>query len=93
MERNNLNFCTCKNEMDKKKSYVNGFALHVSEICTVCAHLPGSMKSEQFSPDSTALQSILQNEGVKAGGFVGATPRNSVRPSGRGTSIYTVCIL
>ncbi|XP_027144400.1 uncharacterized protein troap isoform X3 [Larimichthys crocea] len=49
----------------------------------------GSMKSVQFSPDSAALQSILQNEGVKAGGPVGATPRNPVRPSGRGTSIYT----
>ncbi|XP_070696215.1 nucleolar and coiled-body phosphoprotein 1 [Pempheris klunzingeri] len=49
----------------------------------------GLMKSVQFSPDPAALQSILLNEGVKAGGPVGATPRNSVRPSGRGTSIYT----
>nr|XP_046253694.1 uncharacterized protein LOC124063759 isoform X4 [Scatophagus argus] len=49
----------------------------------------GSIKSVQFSPDSAALQSILQNEGVKVGGPVGATPRSSVRPSGRGTSIYT----
>ncbi|CAJ1085303.1 uncharacterized protein troap [Xyrichtys novacula] len=45
-----------------------------------------SVKSLQFSPDPAALQSILQNEGVKA---VGATPRNPVRPSGRGTSVYT----
>uniref|UniRef100_A0A8C4F8Q9 Uncharacterized protein n=1 Tax=Dicentrarchus labrax TaxID=13489 RepID=A0A8C4F8Q9_DICLA len=50
----------------------------------------GSMKLVQFSPDSAALQSILQNEGVKVGGPVGATPLNSARPSGRGTSIYTV---
>ncbi|XP_040913930.1 uncharacterized protein LOC121194866 isoform X3 [Toxotes jaculatrix] len=49
----------------------------------------GSVKSMQFSPDPAALQSILQNEGVKAGGFMGATPRNSVCPSGRGTSVYT----
>ncbi|KAM8755670.1 uncharacterized protein troap isoform 1-T1 [Acanthopagrus schlegelii] len=49
----------------------------------------GSVKSVQFSPDPTALQSILQNEGVKVGGLVGATPLKSVRPSGRGTSVYT----
>ncbi|GAA6222820.1 uncharacterized protein LOC108876374 [Lates japonicus] len=49
----------------------------------------GAVKSVQFSPDPTALQSILQNEGVKAGGVVGATPQNSVCPSGRGTSVYT----
>lgn len=54
--------------------------------------LPGFTKSEPFSPDPAALQSILQNEGVKAGGFLGATPKNSIRPSGRGTSVYTVCI-
>ncbi|KAM9350956.1 uncharacterized protein troap, partial [Symphorus nematophorus] len=50
----------------------------------------GSVKSVQFSPDSAALQSILQNEGVKVGGPVGAVHRNSVCPSGRGTSIYSV---
>ncbi|KAM6929447.1 uncharacterized protein troap isoform 2-T2 [Lycodopsis pacificus] len=49
----------------------------------------GLMKPLQFSPDRAALQSILQNEGVKAGGPVGATPRNSTCPPGRGTSIYT----
>ncbi|XP_040050123.2 uncharacterized protein troap isoform X4 [Gasterosteus aculeatus] len=49
----------------------------------------GLIKSMQFSPDPAALQSILQNEGVKGGGPVGATPRNSTCPSGRGTSIYT----
>lgn len=43
----------------------------------------------QFSPNAAALQSILQNEGVKVDGFDGATPRNSVYPAGRGTSIYT----
>ncbi|KAM9344290.1 uncharacterized protein troap [Pholidichthys leucotaenia] len=51
--------------------------------------LKGSLKSVAFSRDSAALQSILQNEGVKAGGPVGATPRNSVCPPGRGTSVYT----
>ncbi|XP_053173534.1 uncharacterized protein troap [Scomber japonicus] len=49
----------------------------------------GSVRSMQFSPDPAALKSILLNEGVKAGRPVGATPRNSVCPSGRGTSIYT----
>ncbi|XP_042266329.1 uncharacterized protein LOC121896470 isoform X2 [Thunnus maccoyii] len=49
----------------------------------------GPVRSVQFSPDPAALRSILLNEGVKAGGPVGATPRNSVCPSGRGTSIYT----
>ncbi|XP_030277705.1 uncharacterized protein troap isoform X2 [Sparus aurata] len=49
----------------------------------------GSVKSVQFSPDPAALQSILQNEGVKVGGPVGATPLKSVLPSGRGTSVYT----
>ncbi|KAI3357397.1 hypothetical protein L3Q82_015830 [Scortum barcoo] len=48
-----------------------------------------SIKPLSFSPDPAALQSILQNEGVKAGGLVGATPQNSVCQSGRGTSIYT----
>ncbi|XP_029995691.1 uncharacterized protein troap [Sphaeramia orbicularis] len=49
----------------------------------------GCVKSVQFSPDPAALQSILQTEGVKAAGPIGVTPRISVRPSGRGTSIYT----
>ncbi|XP_056279056.1 uncharacterized protein troap isoform X2 [Pseudoliparis swirei] len=49
----------------------------------------GSVRSLPFSPDPTALQSILQNEGVKGGGPAGATPRNSTCPPGRGTSIYT----
>ncbi|KAM4609948.1 uncharacterized protein troap [Polymixia lowei] len=49
----------------------------------------GPAKSVQFSPDPTALRSILQNEGVKAGGPLGTTPRNSACPTGRGTSIYT----
>ncbi|XP_008294766.1 uncharacterized protein troap [Stegastes partitus] len=51
--------------------------------------LTASVKSVQFAPDLAALQSILQNEGVKAAGPVGATPRGSVCPPGRGTSIYT----
>ncbi|XP_033943435.1 uncharacterized protein troap [Pseudochaenichthys georgianus] len=48
--------------------------------------ISGLMKSVQFSPDVAALQSILQNEGVKAGGPLGATPRIPVCP-GRGTSV------
>ncbi|XP_035014882.2 uncharacterized protein LOC118110862 isoform X2 [Hippoglossus stenolepis] len=42
----------------------------------------------QFSPDTAALQSILQNVGVNAGGLGGGTPRKSACPPGRGTSIY-----
>ncbi|KAK7878504.1 hypothetical protein WMY93_030340 [Mugilogobius chulae] len=47
-----------------------------------------SIKTVQFSPDAAALQSILQNDGVNAVGPDGATPRNSMCPTGRGTSIY-----
>ncbi|XP_060794434.1 uncharacterized protein troap isoform X2 [Neoarius graeffei] len=42
-----------------------------------------------FSPDPSALHSILQNEGVKVGSFGVMTPRVSVCPSRRDTSIYT----
>ncbi|KAJ8397041.1 hypothetical protein AAFF_G00010950 [Aldrovandia affinis] len=42
----------------------------------------------QFYPDPAALNSILQNEGVIAGGPLGATPRGSICPTGRGTSVY-----
>ncbi|KAG9340266.1 hypothetical protein JZ751_021709 [Albula glossodonta] len=49
---------------------------------------PGSGGTVQFSPDPAALRSILQNEGVKAGGPLGATPKSSVCPTGRGTSVY-----
>lgn len=48
-----------------------------------------SVKTVSFSPDAAALQSILQNEGVKTIGPVGVTPRNSVCPAGRTTSVYT----
>ncbi|XP_072552555.1 uncharacterized protein troap [Salminus brasiliensis] len=52
--------------------------------------LPGRAGSAvSFSPDPSALRSILLNEGIKAGGAAGATPRVSVCPSGRGTSIYS----
>ncbi|XP_055022040.1 uncharacterized protein troap isoform X2 [Boleophthalmus pectinirostris] len=47
-----------------------------------------SVKMVQFSPDAAALQSILQNEGVRAVGPDGAAPRNSLCPTGRNTSIY-----
>ncbi|KAK6308477.1 hypothetical protein J4Q44_G00217480 [Coregonus suidteri] len=50
----------------------------------------GPVRSVQFSPDPAALSSILQNERVKAGRPLEATPqRTSACPSGRGTSIYT----
>ncbi|KAM4737400.1 uncharacterized protein troap isoform 1-T3 [Anableps anableps] len=49
----------------------------------------GPVRAVQFSPDAAALRSILQNEGVKGAGPVGAMSRNSVCPPGRGTSIYT----
>ncbi|KAK3547849.1 hypothetical protein QTP86_031961 [Hemibagrus guttatus] len=42
-----------------------------------------------FSPDPSALRSILLNEGIKVRDFDGATPRVSTCPSGRGTSIYS----
>ncbi|XP_066527942.1 tastin [Hoplias malabaricus] len=42
-----------------------------------------------FSPDPSALRNILLNEGIKANGPVGATPRVSTCPSGRGNSIYS----
>ncbi|KAM9751173.1 uncharacterized protein troap isoform 1-T2 [Menidia menidia] len=47
----------------------------------------GPVRSAGFSPDPAALQSILLNEGVK--NPVAATPRGSVCPPGRATSIYT----
>ncbi|RVE70430.1 hypothetical protein OJAV_G00064930 [Oryzias javanicus] len=49
----------------------------------------GLVRRGHFSPDPAALQSILLTEGVKAGGPMGTTPRNSICPPGRGTSIYT----
>ncbi|KAI4900779.1 hypothetical protein NFI96_017575 [Prochilodus magdalenae] len=45
-----------------------------------------------FSPDLSALRSILLNEGIKAAGPVGATPRSTC-PTGRGTSIYSVSLI
>ncbi|KAL1250084.1 hypothetical protein QQF64_021089 [Cirrhinus molitorella] len=42
-----------------------------------------------FSPDPSALRSILQSDGTKLGENVGATPRASTCPTGRGTSIYS----
>ncbi|XP_062871560.1 uncharacterized protein troap isoform X2 [Trichomycterus rosablanca] len=48
-----------------------------------------SEKTVLFSPDPSALSSILLNEGVKVGGTDGATPRGSICPSGRGVSIYS----
>ncbi|XP_054644987.1 uncharacterized protein troap isoform X4 [Dunckerocampus dactyliophorus] len=45
-----------------------------------------SVRSVAFSPDPSALRSILQNEGVKAAGPMRDTSQNS---SARHTSIYT----
>ncbi|KAI5095622.1 hypothetical protein C0J45_14052, partial [Silurus meridionalis] len=42
-----------------------------------------------FSPDPSALCSILLNEGIKVREHDGATPRVSTCPPGRGTSIYS----
>ncbi|XP_068454086.1 uncharacterized protein troap isoform X2 [Clinocottus analis] len=61
----------------------------VMKSCKKAGPTTGLIKSVQFSPDAAALQSILQNEGVKGGWPAGATPRNSTCPPGRGTSIYT----
>ncbi|XP_023812330.1 uncharacterized protein LOC101162837 isoform X4 [Oryzias latipes] len=49
----------------------------------------GLVRPGHFSPDTAGLQCILLTDGVTAGAPVGATPRNSVCPPGRGTSIYT----
>ncbi|XP_026099708.1 uncharacterized protein troap [Carassius auratus] len=46
-------------------------------------------KAGQFSPDPSALRSILQSDGMRLGEHVGATPRASACPTGRGTSIYS----
>ncbi|MCJ8741493.1 hypothetical protein PDJAM_G00071400 [Pangasius djambal] len=48
-----------------------------------------SENSMPFSPDPSALRSILLNEGIKVGDLDGATSRVSTCPSGRGTSIYS----
>ncbi|XP_054644972.1 uncharacterized protein troap isoform X2 [Dunckerocampus dactyliophorus] len=47
---------------------------------------PATVRSVAFSPDPSALRSILQNEGVKAAGPMRDTSQNS---SARHTSIYT----
>ncbi|XP_043079995.1 uncharacterized protein LOC122328386 isoform X2 [Puntigrus tetrazona] len=48
-------------------------------------------KAGLFSPDPSALRSILQSDGPggRLGEHVGATPRASTCPTGRGTSIYS----
>uniref|UniRef100_A0A673NEH4 Uncharacterized LOC107716202 n=1 Tax=Sinocyclocheilus rhinocerous TaxID=307959 RepID=A0A673NEH4_9TELE len=46
-------------------------------------------KSGPFSPDPSALRSILQSDGMRLGEHIGATPRASTCPTGRGTSIYS----
>ncbi|XP_036448180.1 uncharacterized protein LOC118822957 isoform X2 [Colossoma macropomum] len=58
-----------------------------TEVATVVPGRTGS--AVPFSPDPSALRSILLNEGIKAGGPAGGTPRMSTCPSGRGTSIYS----
>lgn len=71
--------------------FYSNSSIGLSLNASFCVSFAGFIKSDPFSPDSAALQSILQNEGVKAGGCLGATPQNAIRPSGRGTSVYTVC--
>ncbi|XP_067226956.1 uncharacterized protein troap isoform X1 [Chanodichthys erythropterus] len=46
-------------------------------------------KAGLFSPDPSALRSILQSDGTRPEEHVGATPRVSICPTGRGTSIYS----
>uniref|UniRef100_A0A8C2CHB0 Si:ch211-156j22.4 n=1 Tax=Cyprinus carpio TaxID=7962 RepID=A0A8C2CHB0_CYPCA len=46
-------------------------------------------KAGLFYPDSLALRSILQSDGMSLGEHVGSTPRVSTCPTGRGTSIYS----
>uniref|UniRef100_A0A671MEK8 Uncharacterized LOC107681975 n=1 Tax=Sinocyclocheilus anshuiensis TaxID=1608454 RepID=A0A671MEK8_9TELE len=46
-------------------------------------------KAGLFSPDPSALRSILQSDGSRLGEHVGATPRASACPTGRGTSVYS----
>lgn len=46
-------------------------------------------KSVQFSPDPAALSSILRNEGIKVPRQEDATLPNSMRPTGRPTSVYS----
>ncbi|XP_060930596.1 uncharacterized protein troap [Limanda limanda] len=60
-----------------------------TQLTTQVKSSTGLERLVQFSPDTGALQSILQNVGLNAGGLLGATPRRSVCPPGRGTSIYT----
>uniref|UniRef100_A0A8C6Q251 Uncharacterized protein n=1 Tax=Nothobranchius furzeri TaxID=105023 RepID=A0A8C6Q251_NOTFU len=58
-------------------------------LLTVCLVCHAGLARVQFFSDPAALQSVLQNEGVKAGGAFGATPTTSVCPPNRNTSIYT----
>uniref|UniRef100_A0A8C1VJW4 Si:ch211-156j22.4 n=1 Tax=Cyprinus carpio TaxID=7962 RepID=A0A8C1VJW4_CYPCA len=46
-------------------------------------------KAGLFYPDPLALRSILQSDGMSLGEHVGATPRASTCPTGRGTSVYS----
>ncbi|XP_061114282.1 uncharacterized protein troap isoform X2 [Conger conger] len=54
----------------------------------VCVRPAGLTDGLHFSPDPVALDSILQNEGVKSRELLVATPKSSVCPTGRGTSVY-----
>lgn len=46
-------------------------------------------KAGLFSPDPSALRSILQSDGTRLAEHTGATPRVSTCHTGRGTSIYS----
>ncbi|ROL46926.1 hypothetical protein DPX16_20578 [Anabarilius grahami] len=53
------------------------------------SHINTKDKAGLFSPDPSALRSILQSDGTRPEEHVGATPRVSICPTGRGTSIYS----
>uniref|UniRef100_A0A674N8Y4 Uncharacterized LOC105419983 n=1 Tax=Takifugu rubripes TaxID=31033 RepID=A0A674N8Y4_TAKRU len=80
---------TLAHNIDIISGFYSNSSIGLSLNACFCVLFPGFMKSEPFSPDPAALQSILQNEGLKVGGCLGATPKNAIRPSGRGTSVYT----
>nr|XP_015823264.2 uncharacterized protein troap [Nothobranchius furzeri]XP_015823265.2 uncharacterized protein troap [Nothobranchius furzeri] len=67
----------------------NNLPMRVSVMSRPKAGPTTGLARVQFFLDPAALQSVLQNEGVKAGGAFGATPTTSVCPPNRNTSIYT----
>ncbi|KAG1961449.1 hypothetical protein F2P79_005545 [Pimephales promelas] len=69
-----------------------GTSIHVPQRVVNKSHhgVDGTAdKAGTFSPDPSALRSILQSDGMRLEEHVGATTRVSVCPTGRGTSIYS----